>query len=164
MLITRLICIQSRLCSNGARSPEATNISEGKRRNEFAEWYVAWLAEWHNYVECNICRMTQRNKLNWKVRPFLAPINLQTQPLFQCWHTMTIKEPRKPTAGGEGRVWILAIKCVFCSFFSPFLYYRFSIFSQSTHTLTQTRKVRRHGERPKGDREQFASLDFWITD
>ena len=24
----------------------------------------------------------QRNKLNWKVRPFLAPINLQTQPLF----------------------------------------------------------------------------------
>ena len=33
-----------------------------------------------------------------------------------------------------------------------------------THTLTQTRKVRRQGERSKGDREQFASLDFWITD
>ena len=48
------------------------------------EWHVAWLAEWHNYVECNICKMTQRNKLNWKVRPFLAPINLQTQPLFLC--------------------------------------------------------------------------------
>ena len=30
------------------------------------------------------------------------------------------------------------------------------------HTLTQTRKVRTHAERPKGDREQFASLDFWI--
>ena len=33
-----------------------------------------------------------------------------------------------------------------------------------TDTLTQTRKVRRHGERSKGDKEQFASLDFWITD
>ena len=57
---------------------------EGKRRNEFEEWHVAWLAEWHNYVECklNIRRMTQRNKLNWKVRHFLAPIDLQTQPLF----------------------------------------------------------------------------------
>ena len=37
--------------------------------------HVAWLAEWHNYAECNKCRMTQRNKLNWKWRPFLAPIN-----------------------------------------------------------------------------------------
>ena len=27
---------------------------EGKRRNEFAEWHVAWLAEWHNYAECKI--------------------------------------------------------------------------------------------------------------
>ena len=34
--------------------------------------------------------MTQRNKLNWKVRPFLAPINLPTQPLCLCCeHTMT---------------------------------------------------------------------------
>ena len=32
------------------------------------------------------------------------------------------------------------------------------------HTLTQTRKVRREAERPKGDGEQFALLDFWITD
>ena len=39
-------------------------------RNEFAEWHEAWLAEWHNLVACNVCRMTQRNKLNWKVRPF----------------------------------------------------------------------------------------------
>ena len=60
----------------------ATWYGEGKRRNEFAELHVAWLVEWHNYVECNICRMTQTNKLNSKVRPFLAPINLQTQPLF----------------------------------------------------------------------------------
>ena len=29
---------------------------EGKRRNEFAEWHVAWLAEWHNYAEFNIRR------------------------------------------------------------------------------------------------------------
>ena len=37
-----------------------------------------------------------------------------------------------------------------------------AFFHDQTHTLTQTRKVRRHAERPKGDREQFASLDFWI--
>ena len=37
---------------------------EGKTKNEFAEWHAAWLAEWHNYVECNICRMTERNRLN----------------------------------------------------------------------------------------------------
>ena len=53
------------------------SIGEGKRGNEFAEWYVAWLEEWHSYAECNISRMTQRNKLNWKLRPFLAPINSQ---------------------------------------------------------------------------------------
>ena len=41
-------------------------IGEGKRRNEFAEWHVAWLAEWHNYAECKIWKMAQRNKLNWK--------------------------------------------------------------------------------------------------
>ena len=23
---------------------------EGKRRKEFAEWYVEWRAEWHNYA------------------------------------------------------------------------------------------------------------------
>ena len=46
---------------------------EGKRRNEFAEWHVAWLAEWHNYAEFNIRSwMIQRNKLNWKERPFFA--------------------------------------------------------------------------------------------
>ena len=27
---------------------------EGKRRNEFAEGHVAWLAEWHNYTECKV--------------------------------------------------------------------------------------------------------------
>ena len=31
-----------------------TRFGEGKRRNEFAEWYVAWLAESHNYAEFNI--------------------------------------------------------------------------------------------------------------
>ena len=42
--------------------------------NEFAEWHVAWLAEWHNYAECNIYRMTQRNKFNSKAALFLEPI------------------------------------------------------------------------------------------
>ena len=27
---------------------------EGKRRNEFVEWHVAWLAERHNYAEFNL--------------------------------------------------------------------------------------------------------------
>ena len=67
----------------------------------------------------------------------------------------------KLTAGGEGQVQILAIDCVsFFFFFSPSL----AFFHDQTHTLTQTRKVRRHAERLKGDKEQFASLNFWITD
>ena len=39
-------------------------VGEGKKRNECAEWHEAWLAEWHNYAECNIWKMAQRNKLN----------------------------------------------------------------------------------------------------
>ena len=27
---------------------------EGKRRNEFAEWYVEWRAEWHNYAKYDL--------------------------------------------------------------------------------------------------------------
>ena len=46
----------------------------GESRNEFAEWHVTWFVEWHNYAEYN--------DSNWKVRPFLASINLQKQPLF----------------------------------------------------------------------------------
>ena len=69
----------------------------------------------------------------------------------------------KLTAGGEGRVRILAIECV--SFFLfPSHPTALAFFYTQTHTLTPTRKVRGHVERPKGDREQFASLDFWITD
>ena len=50
-----------------------SSFGEGKRRNVIAEWHVAWLAEWHNYAECNICRLTKRNKLDWKVHPFFGP-------------------------------------------------------------------------------------------
>ena len=32
----------------------AQSVGEGKRRNEFAEWYVAWRAEWHNYAKYNL--------------------------------------------------------------------------------------------------------------
>ena len=40
---------------------------EGKRRNEFAEWHVAWLAERHNLIEeFNLWKMAQRNKLKRK--------------------------------------------------------------------------------------------------
>ena len=35
---------------------------------------MAWLAEWHNYAECNIRRLAQRNKLNRKPTRFsVAP-------------------------------------------------------------------------------------------
>ena len=66
----------------------------------------------------------------------------------------------KLTAGGEGRVRILLIECV--SFFPHPTALAFS--QDQMHTLTQTRKVRRHVERPKRDREQFASVNLWITD
>ena len=29
-------------------------IGEGKRRKEFAEWYVEWRAEWHNYAKYDL--------------------------------------------------------------------------------------------------------------
>ena len=71
----------------------------------------------------------------------------------------------KLTAGGEGRVRNLAIECVsFFSFFPLILPTVLAFFHDQTDTLTQTRKARRQAERPKGDREQFTSLDFWITD
>ena len=56
-----------------------------------------------------------------------------------------------------------AIERVFFDIFK-FSSYRFSIFSRSnahTHTSKEGAKT---SERPKGDREQFAPLDFWITD
>ena len=63
---------------------------EGKRRNEFAEWHVAWLAEWHNYAECKIWKLAQRNKLNWKAcarhcRAFFGA-NLSEQLLYWFTH------------------------------------------------------------------------------
>ena len=68
----------------------------------------------------------------------------------------------KLTAGREGRVWILPNECVFFSFFSLPTVFNFHCFHDQTHTLTQTRKVRRDAERPKGDREQFASLTRFL--
>ena len=64
--------LQSAVCSpQSAFYTDRFFLGEGKRRNEFAEWHVAWLAEWHNYAEFNIRSwMIQRNKLNWKERPF----------------------------------------------------------------------------------------------
>ena len=52
--------------------------------------------------------------------------------------------------------------CVFFSFFP--LPTVLAFFHDQTHTRTQSRKVRRHPERLKGDKEQFSSLSFWITD
>ena len=71
------------------------SIGEGKRGNEFAEWHVAWLEEWHSYAECNISRMTQRNKLNWKLRPFFGANQFTSSRFFNVAGstTMTIKKP-----------------------------------------------------------------------
>ena len=77
-----------------------TKLGEDKRRNEFAEWHVAWLAERHNYAECNICRMTGRNKLNWKLRPFLGPINSQAAA-FLIGNLRTTTTTRSTTTGSE---------------------------------------------------------------
>ena len=61
-------------------NPRMGSSGEGKRRDEFAVWHVARLAEWHNYAECKIWKRAQTNKLNWKTWArlcrafFLAPI------------------------------------------------------------------------------------------
>ena len=81
----------------------------------------------------------------------------------------------KLKARGEARArilaWLILIEFVcfflyfFLSFFSFFFLPAFGIFHDQTNVLTQTLgEMRRDAERPKGDREQFASLDLWITD
>ena len=86
-----LIC---RFANNGAKiSPHRykfLKIGEGKRKNEFAEWHVAWLAEWHNYAERKLWKLAQRNKLNWKAcarhcRAFFGA-NLSEQLLYWLTH------------------------------------------------------------------------------
>ena len=70
----------------------------------------------------------------------------------------------KLTAGGEGRLRILAIECVsFSLFFALPTVLAFFFLRSSVHTHINNEGAR-HSERPKGEREQFASLDFWITD
>ena len=60
---------------------------EGKSKNEFAEWHVAWLGKWHNYAEFNIWKISQRNKLKKESmrgslqRVFFFGAILQEQPL-----------------------------------------------------------------------------------
>ena len=66
------------------------------------------------------------------------------------------------TAGGEARVRILPIACgfIFFSFFLFFFFPPFTIF----HDQSQIpQKQERCEETRKGDREQFALLDLWIT-
>ena len=60
----------------------------------------------HNYAECNLCRMTQRNKLNLKLRPFLAPINSQAVTFFNVGGltTMTIRKPGRTPWVSHGRL------------------------------------------------------------
>ena len=84
--------------------------------------------------------------------------------LVFCFFSCLVKFPAREANSWRRRVspnpgnWV----CVFFSFFP--LPTTLAFFHDQTHTLTQTRKVRRHAERPNEDREQFASLDFWITD
>ena len=55
----------------------------------------------------------------------------------------------KLTAGEEGQVRILAIECLTFFLFFP-LPPVLAFFHDQTHILTQTKKVRRHAEGPKG--------------
>ena len=67
----------------------------------------------------------------------------------------------KLTAGGEGRVRILAIECVSFFFFSPS--YRFSIYSRSNahiHTNKEGAKTRRKAERRQGAVRFTRFLDY----
>ena len=69
----------------------------------------------------------------------------------------------KLTADGEGRLRSLAIECVSFSLFFALPTVLAFFLRSSAHTHINNEDAR-HAERPKGDREQFASLDFWITD
>ena len=40
------------------------------------------ITEWHNYAKCHVCRMTERNKLNWKVHPFWRQSIITTAATF----------------------------------------------------------------------------------
>ena len=62
--LTRTEYLEIRKACVGLEDCPTYFSGEGKRRNEFAEWHLASLVERHNYAECNICRMTKRNKLN----------------------------------------------------------------------------------------------------
>ena len=75
----------------------------------------------------------------------------ETDPVF-CFLSCLVKFLHaKLTDGGEERVRILAIECL-----SVFLFFSLPtvlvFFHDQTPTLTQTRKVRRHTERPIGDK------------
>ena len=68
----------------------------------------------------------------------------------------------KLKAGGEVRARILAIE--FVCFFSFFLFFFFFLVPTSFSRSNTHIHTRRDAERLKGEGEQFASLDLWITD
>ena len=119
----------------------------------FSIQWVAW--SWYN--------ITERSNISCILFPWRA------------WWSF---RHAKLTAGEEVRVRTLSrqfsLSFFSLSFFFSFLFFfflpTFSIFfDDQTHILTQTRGgggkgMRRDEEGPKGDREQFTSLDLWITD
>ena len=62
-----------------------TSYGEGKRRNEGMSL---------RNVKCNICRMTQRNKLNWKVRLFWRQSICKRS---RCFFILTYDDNQKAT-------------------------------------------------------------------
>ena len=82
--------------------------AEDKRRNEFAEWHVAWLAEWHNYAECKIWKMAQRNKLNWKACACLCRAyfwrQFETATALQL-HLLLLAQQEKGRAESSGKLY-----------------------------------------------------------
>ena len=134
--------------------------------NEFAEWHVAWLAEWHNYEECNKCRMSQINKLSSKLRPFLAPINSQAAPFLMLRARLTLDYCDNQKARKDSLISYFRLAFFFTAteILFAFSFLLFRIFSRSNPHTHLSREVWGDAKRPKGDREQFASLDLWVTD
>ena len=129
------------------------------RKKSLRDWLYSFLLP---ICVCNRVRSVSFSEVGLRDRDII--FRDKTELVF-CFLSCLVKFPAleanswRRRASSNPSNWVY----VFFSFFSPS--YRFSTFSRSNaHTLTQTRKVQRHAERPKGDREQFASLDFWITD
>ena len=111
----------------------------------FSIQWIAW--SWYNII--------QRSNVSCILFPWLRG---------DVWGTRSYQPAKKSKFEScPGNLVCLSFSLSFYLFFSSSSFLRLVFFHDQSHTLTQTRGVRREAERPKG-REQFASLDLWITD